>query len=189
MATISITTPSDGQTIDASDVATPLNTIVTEINGNLDSNNIAEGGVVPNSLVDGTGTSWAWQSWTPTWTNLTVGNGTVDASYIQIGKTVFYKLALVFGSTSSISGNPSFSLPVTSVAVENAGIEIGSGYLRDSNGSVVFGSVLHGSTTTGQVTYHAVSGSLVIRGGVSSSAPFTWASNDGILIQGQYEAA
>jgi hypothetical protein len=43
MATISISTPSDGQTIDASDVNSPLNTIVAAINGNLDNDNIATG--------------------------------------------------------------------------------------------------------------------------------------------------
>lgn len=200
MGLVNPVTPTDGTTADASDVTNPINTLANEINGNLDNANIAsdaaiagsklaDGSVTPAKLETGAGSGWAWQSWVPTWTNASVGNGSVTAEYVQVGKTVFYKLIFVFGSTSSITGNPSFSLPVTSVAVENAGIEIGSGYLRDSNGSVVLGSVLHGSTTTGQVTYHAVSGSLVIRGGVSSSAPFTWATNDGILLQGCYEAA
>lgn len=52
MGTISITTPSDGQTIDASDVTTPLNTIVAEINGNLDSNNITDGGITSAKLAE-----------------------------------------------------------------------------------------------------------------------------------------
>lgn len=45
MALISITTPNDGESIDASDVANPLNTIVAEINGNLDANNLAASAV------------------------------------------------------------------------------------------------------------------------------------------------
>ena len=40
MGTISLTLPSDGQTIDASDVNNPLNTLLNEFNGNIDDNNI-----------------------------------------------------------------------------------------------------------------------------------------------------
>lgn len=40
MGTISTTLPSDGQTIDASDVNTPINAILSEFNGNIDNDNI-----------------------------------------------------------------------------------------------------------------------------------------------------
>lgn len=43
MGTISVSLPSDGQTIDAADVNSPINTIVAVINGNLDNDNIASG--------------------------------------------------------------------------------------------------------------------------------------------------
>lgn len=45
MGLVSITTPNDGESIDASDVSNPLNTIVTAINGNIDSNNLASNAV------------------------------------------------------------------------------------------------------------------------------------------------
>lgn len=51
MGTISVTWPSDGDTIDASDVSTPGNTIVNAINGNLDSNNLANGAVTAAKIV------------------------------------------------------------------------------------------------------------------------------------------
>src|SRR5207253_1317172 len=35
----------------------------------------------------------AWQSWTPTWTNLTVGNAVQACKYIQIGKTVHFRVS------------------------------------------------------------------------------------------------
>src|SRR6185369_9654216 len=62
----------------------------------------------------------AWGSWTPSWTNLSVGNGTVVAKYVQIGKTVFARLSLVLGSTSTVTGPVIFSLPVTSVTYDGA---------------------------------------------------------------------
>lgn len=43
MATISVSLPSDGQTVDAADVNTPINTIVSEFNGNIDNDNIKSG--------------------------------------------------------------------------------------------------------------------------------------------------
>jgi len=43
MGTVSTTLPSDGQTIDASDVNTPINAILSEFNGNIDDNNIKTG--------------------------------------------------------------------------------------------------------------------------------------------------
>lgn len=43
MGTISTTLPSDGQTIDASDVNTPFNAILAGVNGNLDDDNIKTG--------------------------------------------------------------------------------------------------------------------------------------------------
>jgi len=40
MGTVSLSLPSDGQTIDAADVNTPLNTLTAEFNGNIDNDNI-----------------------------------------------------------------------------------------------------------------------------------------------------
>jgi hypothetical protein len=64
MATINVTLPADGDTIDASDYNVPVNTIVNEINGNLDNSNIdsaaaisgsklADGSVPPDKLATG----------------------------------------------------------------------------------------------------------------------------------------
>lgn len=41
MGTVSLSLPSDGQTIDAADVNTPFNTLAAEFNGNIDNDNIA----------------------------------------------------------------------------------------------------------------------------------------------------
>ena len=53
MGTISVSLPSDGQTIDAADVNTPINTIVSEINGGLDTNNWAGGTITPSQRSGG----------------------------------------------------------------------------------------------------------------------------------------
>jgi hypothetical protein len=138
--------------------------------------------------LSGTGTSWAWQSWTPTWTNVTIGNATVGAKYIQIGKTVIFKLYVTLGSTTSISGVMKFSLPVT-MATNFTDLSIGSGSAEHSGGALVFLEANPVSTTVLAIYYHSVSGSSVVAGNISSTAPFTWASTDTFAISGAYEAA
>lgn len=46
MGLISLSLPSDGSTADVADVNTPLTTIATELNGNLDNNNIKSGAAI-----------------------------------------------------------------------------------------------------------------------------------------------
>jgi len=48
-----------------------------------------------------------WTSFTPTWTNLTVGNGTYDWSlYSQVNDIVFFSIRFTLGSTSSVGTTP-----------------------------------------------------------------------------------
>ena len=146
---------------------------------------------VPNNAWNNTGTfgsSWAWTSWTPTWTNLTVGNGTNSSKYTQVGKLIIARVAFLFGSTSSISGGISFTLPVTSVSYTEGGF-YGRGVLRDA-GTAEYACLLDISTTTQAIVYaEGAAGSYVNATALSSTIPFTWTTNDhisGILI---YEAA
>lgn len=186
MGTISITTPSDGETADASDVNNPLNTIVTAINGNLDSNNISAGGITPANLSSSAGTSWAWQSWTPTFGNLS--GGTLNyAKYTRIGNTVLfrwkYTLAgagvgsgLTFTGPVASNGDYSSSLlePITSTVT-----------LRDDNAALTaFGIVLWSSSTVFGVRY--LNGDSQFTP-ITSTAPWTWAANDSIFVSGVYE--
>jgi hypothetical protein len=40
-----------------------------------DGTGIAASAITPEKLLTGTGTTWPWTAWTPSWTNLTVGTG------------------------------------------------------------------------------------------------------------------
>lgn len=46
-----------------------------------------------------------WQPYTPTWTNMTIGNAVVSCRYKKIGKTVFVRIQVALGSTSSSAAN------------------------------------------------------------------------------------
>src|SRR5690242_15835711 len=56
----------------------------------------------------------AWTTFTPTWTNVTVGNASVNSGkYLKIGKVVWFRIDLVLGSTSTVTGSVSVAFPVT----------------------------------------------------------------------------
>jgi hypothetical protein len=50
MGIISVSLPSDGQTIDAVDYNVPINTIVNTINGSINADNITDGSITPAKL-------------------------------------------------------------------------------------------------------------------------------------------
>ena len=128
----------------------------------------------------------AWISWTPTYTNLIVGNGTISARYKQIGKTVFIKHSFTFGSTSSISGNVTLTLPIT--AKSDSLYSSTMVNLVDADGSYSIGHVWHNGQTTMQVWGVTPSGSRIAWTGLSSTFPHTWATSDSINFVYTYEA-
>jgi hypothetical protein len=138
-----------------------------------------------------TGLKWdndSWNSYTPTWTNLTVGNGTNNFGYKQIGKTVFVRGSFVFGSTSSISGGISFTLPINSIAYAD-GHSFGVCEFEDSGTADLGGVLYYTSTNKCAIRALKVDVTYATWAGLSSTVPFTWTTNDGIRFHFIYEAA
>lgn len=161
-----------------------------------DGTGIAVSAITPEKLLTGTGTTWAWQTWTPTWTNLTVGNATTIYRYKQIGKTVFVQIKLTFGNTSSMGTGPRFTLPVgenttTYPALTNN--YIGDFFIEDSGTANFTGTVLIGGFGGSGKAYlyvKTVAGSYVAAASnITSTAPMTWTTNDFITLTFAYEAA
>jgi hypothetical protein len=137
---------------------------------------IADGSVLTAADLAGitNGAAGAWASYTPTWTNLTVGNGTVVAAYKQIGKTAFFRIAITFGTTTTVSGVFYPSTPVTFLNVSPV-----AAMLFDSSATIWNTGVL-------------VPGSYILAptaGRCAAAVPWTWATGDIIWINGSYEAA
>lgn len=137
--------------------------------------------------------SGAWGSWTPTWTNLSVGTSpTTDYKYIQIGKTVHYRIQLKMGTSPSVTNNPIFTLPVPpNVSVTTYLIPIGTAaFSVGTGGSVYLGYVLINEPTNSNVILYALhTTDPVSAGSMSSTLPFTWTAGSIIVITGTYEAA
>lgn len=143
------------------------------------STSIAAGAVQPQALVTGTGSGWSLQSWTPTYTNLTVGNGVHTSSYIQVGKLIIARLGFKFGTTSAMGTSPTFTLPVTSVTAYTDGHYLGAVRLVAA-GSPYFGYIQWATTTTAHILASGAAGSYVNDAGITSGIPNTWATNDQI---------
>lgn len=157
---------------------------------------ISSGAITPDKLMTGAPTSWPWQSWSPTYSNLTVGDGTVVAKYQQVGKIVDFIYQLTFGSTTTLSAssNISISFPVTTSSDYVAFTLIGLGTFYTSGAAQIStGYVGLANITTMRPFYSGLGGtsvgSPVNAGQVNDTAPFSWGANCIMFLEGRYEAA
>lgn len=126
-----------------------------------------------------------WTTWTPTIFNFTLGNGTLTARYSKLGKTVNYYLRVVFGSTTSFSGNPTFTLPITPSYQEGP---VGNIFIDDPGSAgyiglaIMFGGNPYLSVGRSDATFLKYEL-------FSATVPMTWGNNDTLTIRGSYEVA
>lgn len=121
----------------------------------------------------------AWASFTPTLTSITLGNGTLTAAYKQVGKRVYVRIILQFGSTTTIANGSGFSTPVNPVA----------GITQVLAGVAFSSSLGQGFSIAGRVGHTSNFILLVAQGNVTGSVPFTWGNGDKLELTGVYEAA
>lgn len=181
-------TAANGVTVDGMSIKDgKLNT-----NNSVVTANITDAAVTPAKLLAGTGSGWDWQTWSPSWTNLTTGNGTLNyAKYTQTGKTVFFRIKFTLGSTSSVAGNIIFTLPVTANAqyAATSSEAFGTGVFTDSgSANYPIGVCWQTSTTAGMFIWSAGSSITVITA-TTNLIPFTWTTGDRVSASGFYEAA
>lgn len=129
----------------------------------------------------------AWTSYVPTLNGVTIGNGSVTGSFSQVGKTVFAKGQIVFGTTTSVTGTIGFSLPVTAAATSVGKTNTIRALDQGTNTFIVSGFY----ATTTRVDLYAIGTASTYAGWVatSSTVPFTWANTDVIEYALTYEAA
>ena len=133
-------------------------------------------------------------AYTPTFTNLTVGNGTLTSSYARVNDFVHYFGKIVFGSTTAISGNVSLSLPIN-LNADMAGTtaqQFGPVSYRDQSVVTTFignGRVSTGSATTAILEVLNVSTTYAVNSSLSSTVPFTWTTSDNLTWNFYYKAA
>lgn len=166
-----------------------INNGVLNTNNSVVTANIADTAVTPAKLQSGTGTGWSWQSFTPTWTNFTVGNGTATCAYVQTGKMTAVRGRVVMGTTSSVSGSITFTLPVTAISAYNQFDPVGTSVFTDTGTATYAGGALINSTTTAFLTAIDASGTYAKQVITSSTVPFTFGNGDIFVFNLLYEAA
>lgn len=184
MGTINLVAPVAATPAVAGVFSTAFTTIQTAINGNLDNTNInAAAAIDPLKLASG------WAAYTPVWatsgTAVSLGNGTITGRYTQIGKTVFARIVLTMGSTTTYgTGAYTLSLPVTAQAgVPN--MCIGQIFVQDASpvNSYMEAAICNTTTTINLVSY-AAPGAFA-----GPTAPITFAASDVVNASIAYEAA
>jgi len=101
---------------------------------------------------------------------------------------VIARFLFTFGSTSSIGGSVSLSLPVTAATYDSL-TPVGTIQCFDASGANLFGPIFISSTTLANIKVHTASGTYLAQSNLSSTVPFTWTTSDKIVGQFVYEVA
>lgn len=137
--------------------------------------------VALNALMTALGA--AWTTYTPTWVSSgvqpVIGNGIMAGAYLQLGKTLFVRVVLIPGTTTTFgTGTYSFSLPPGCVsAAEQA---LAARLWDTSTGTAYEGAAGAGAASA---LLNVVVGSAF----VTPTSPFTLANGDNISITGVME--
>lgn len=135
----------------------------------------------------------AWTTFVPSWTNLTAGAGTNAGRYMRIGNTVFVRVKWVFGAGAAVGSGPQFELPVAPLTTDLTALYstfTGDGIMIDDNtGANVYCKPVYVTTNSCAVRMIAADVTNAAIRSPSATSPWTWATNDSILINLMYEAA
>jgi hypothetical protein len=139
------------------------------------------------------GTAWrnfmfpaAWIAYTPTLTNVTLGSGGTSAFYYQVvGKTINVRGRITLGTTGTLTGAATFSLPVNAVLDQQ--FWNCDGAMTDTSASAFYPSLIRVYTASAQLNALNASGTYVSHTLTSATVPFTWTSGDIINVGFSYE--
>ena len=130
-----------------------------------------------------------YESWTPTLTNITLGNGTVNAHYAQVNEFVHFEIEFEMGSTTSLSSTSmGFSLPVAYGGDLTFPV-VGSGWTRPAGSTIFPATVVLGSGVSKIVPYFYQNVTYVQSVSVRSTLPQTWTSSGVLYMIGSYRAS
>lgn len=127
-------------------------------------------------------------TWTPTYANITVGNGTAIAKYGFVGRLVVCRWQLTLGSTSAVTAGATVGLPVT--AADSVALTNGVCTFFDTSATATY--IGFTSSSALAVAFNAIdaSGTYAKLAAISSTVPFgaAFATGDVIGFTLVYEA-
>lgn len=140
------------------------------------------------------GSSWVisssltgWTAYTPSFSNITIGNGGYSFYYKQVGKTVFVRGRIIWQSTTVFSGASDFSLPTGLSSTTPVLHPVGAASYE--KGALYEGWVLTIGGNWCRFVVSLVSGTRIVNQELTNANPFTWASGNQLFFQLCYEAS
>ena len=129
----------------------------------------------------------AWGSYTPVWSGTgasgpSLGNGTITGHYKRVGNTVFVRVVLTLGSTSSAGTGTVYRISLPVAAKVGSLLDV---FCVGTSGAPYSGnSRIVSASTTGDNMRMAVTDNA----SVGNTVPFAWANGHQLLLHGEYEA-
>jgi hypothetical protein len=181
----SFTNPSSSDAMDS--VSVPHATQHSDLNDAVEALQVkvgADSSAVTSSLdykvaqLEASGTATAF---TPSWSNLTPGNGTENFHYAITNDVMTVMGKIDFGSTTSVSGAIGMTLPA-SATMYDIRATMGGVYYLDDNGPDYEGVIRPLGTTLMRFYFYNVVGSGVQVSSADATNPFTWATGDSLRL-------
>jgi hypothetical protein len=124
----------------------------------------------------------------PTWTNLTLGNGTQTALHQIKGRNEKFNIHLVWGSTTSIGGIVTAAYPMTPSQVNGANYTaIGAVAMVDTGTALYMGETIL-QEGAGYIDIRVIQADATYAkwSSISSTVPHTWTTSDVLDVNGEY---
>ena len=119
-------------------------------------------------------------SYTPTLTNLTIGNGTLTSSYCRVNNLIHFQGKILFGSTTSVTGSVQVTVPISiSTTQSSQGTALGTNTFYDSSvGTWFLGIASANVAARFYPSIQYTNASYAQFGNMNATTPMTWATGD-----------
>lgn len=140
-----------------------------------------------DKLMSHDGTDWrtaggfGWKSFTPSWTNFSIGNGTQSGEYRYVQGGMWVEVNVELGSTSSVSGSIILTLPASEAmrtAAQGLRQPRGDVTFTDTGTAIYQGAARYNNSTSVVLVALNASGTYLSHTNTSSTVPFTWTTGD-----------
>jgi len=165
-----------------------MNTVAEMWEALQDGTGMAAGSIKPSNLAAGTGSTWAWQSWTPTFSNVS-GGSLSYAKYNQDGKDVKWRLKYVMNG-ANIGGAITWTLPIAASS-DYAADDIldARGAFLDAANNLYDAKITYAASSQAHMRPVNAAGTNAVFGAEASTTnPFTFGNADQFTAGGGYEA-
>lgn len=127
-------------------------------------------------------------TWNPTISNLTIGNGTLTATYKIVGARIYKAIGIVLGSTSAIGSTMDISTVITRLQT-NYAILGEAAFVAGGSPYMGFARWIPAGSNVVRILVRKVDGTYSQFSNIAATVPNTWTTSDAIDAEYQYDLA